>query len=93
MGGFPNGGTMGEGDFRRTLGELGGISDSLKRVGLESVYEKNRRTFEENYKTFSGFMTKTMSMSNTNNFVIEPPKLEVKVEIKNPFVRVPKKFE
>lgn len=72
---------------------MGGISDNLRRFGLESVVERNRKTFDDHYKTYSGFMSKKMSMSNTNNFVIDPPVPEVKVEIKNPFVRVPKKFE
>lgn len=87
---FPN---ATESTLREKVGQLGGLTNSLNRVGMESVMERNRKTYDQHYGTYGQFMAKTMHTSNTNNFVLEPPLVEVKQEIKNPFVRVPKKYD
>lgn len=90
MTGFPN---SVESALDEKVSQLGGLSNSLRKFGMESVMDRNRKTQEQQYSTYGRFMDKTLSRSNTNNIVMEPPPTAPKPEIKNPFIRVPKIYE
>jgi|JI61114C2RNA_FD_contig_21_7594977_length_681_multi_2_in_0_out_0_1 hypothetical protein len=72
---FPN---TTELNLKEKVSQLGGLTNSMKKFGMESIMERNRKTQDQHFSTYSQFMSRSLGTSNTNNFVVDPPPVEVK---------------